>query len=490
MNNKLIYSFIAFAAGLFLLSCSNADDYTPNINTGQIENVGTIYSESFSESLGDFTTQSIVGNESWGFDNRKYAKMTGYVNPTTSNANEDWLISPVIDLTKQTAANFSFDYVTYRFSNTKQETTIWISENYTEGAAPNTAEWTNLNVSQVNSSTWDFLNSGQISLTKYIGKKVNIAFKYLSTTSSAGTWEIKNFLVQSGEAVNKDNGKGTKSSPYNIEGAIKKISGLAWVQGYIVGYVNTVAGNVPVFNANNATVKTNILISDTKDNLYAAKTLLIDLSNSVIQNALNLNTNPALFNKKITVYGTLGKSLGYLSLNSTSYYVLEDGTSGGVLPPEPILEESFELDSGDFITENVKGEQFWNWERGYMKMTGFVNPANNENEDWLISPQADLTGISNAKLTFDHVIRYTANPTLECTVWISTNYTKGSPTTATWTQLSPPTPFFNANNWNFGTSGVINLSDYANKKINIGFKYLSTTTRAGTWEIKNFYLYK
>ena len=42
----------------------------------------------------------------------------------------------------------------------------------------------------------NYRNSGNVSLDKYLGQKVRIAFKYTSTTASASTWEIDNFSVK------------------------------------------------------------------------------------------------------------------------------------------------------------------------------------------------------------------------------------------------------------------------------------------------------
>ena len=39
--------------------------------------------------------------------------------------------------------------------------------------------------------------------------------------------------------------------------------------------------------------------------------------------------------------------------------------------------------------------------------------------------------------------------------------------------------------WNFYDNEEIDLSAYNNKKIQFGFKYISTATMAGTWEIDN-----
>ena len=42
---------------------------------------------------------------------------------------------------------------------------------------------------------WTFANSGEIDLSAFDGKKIQVAFKYASTDSGADTWEIKNLKV-------------------------------------------------------------------------------------------------------------------------------------------------------------------------------------------------------------------------------------------------------------------------------------------------------
>lgn len=149
--------------------------------------------------------------------------------------------------------------------------------------------------------------------------------------------------------------------------------------------------------------------------------------------------------------------------------------------------EKFDTSIGNFTAVNVLGEQVWSFSAQHqaVNMSGFVNPTNFANEDWLISPEIDLTNIDSAKLTFDYVTRYFDALPTDATVWISENYQTGEPTTATWTQLVTP-PFVNATAWDFISSGEIDLNPWVKKKIRIAFKYTSTTTRAGTWRIKNF----
>lgn len=156
-----------------------------------------------------------------------------------------------------------------------------------------------------------------------------------------------------------------------------------------------------------------------------------------------------------------------------------------------ILSATLTENLGDFIAVNTSGEEKWHFDsNGYAYVSGFVESANKANEAWLISPEIDLSSIEEAKLSFDHVVRYFANPATEATVWVTDNFvTDLSPADATWTQLITE-PFSDPGSWTFGTSGEISLTAFAGKKIRIGFKYISTTAKAGSWELKNFVVKK
>lgn len=64
----------------------------------------------------------------------------------------------------------------------------------------------------------------------------------------------------------------------------------------------------------------------------------------------------------------------------------------------------------------------------------------------------------------------------------------GGGTTAepTWTQIASIPVRATGNSWDFVNVGPIDLSAYAGQTVNIGFKYTSSTDKAGTWEVKNF----
>lgn len=41
----------------------------------------------------------------------------------------------------------------------------------------------------------DVANSGAIDLGKFVGKKIQVGFKYASSASGADTWEIQNLKI-------------------------------------------------------------------------------------------------------------------------------------------------------------------------------------------------------------------------------------------------------------------------------------------------------
>jgi Domain of unknown function (DUF6359) len=491
MKKTKIFGLILLIAAISLSSCSNLDESSYIIKpTGD----SILYSETFASSFGLFTSKSVLGDQVWTLSSNSYIGMSGYVSATKlSYANEDWLISPEINLTNIPAANVSFEYVAHLMGDVSKEITVWVSDNYVTDSLPSKATWVQLTTSLIaDPGNYVFTSSGQISLTAFSGKKIKVALKYISTAAKAGTFEARNFVIMKTEARNPAKGKGTRTSPYSISEAVFS-SGLAWVEGYVVGYVNTANANSPVYSADGCTIKTNVLLADTTGSVYFAKCLAVDLSNVTIQNGVNISTTPANFGKHIKIYGQIGALLGISGLNSASYFEFDNGTSGGIVPPDPIYAETFVSGLGLFTAVSASGQENWAWNSyKYAMMTGYVGSVNKADEAWLISPEIDLTGVAAPKLTFDHVTRYFNNPITDATIWISSNYLTGLPSTATWTQLIPPIPFANATSWPtpLPNAGIFDLSAYTNMKVKIAFKYVSTTTKAGTWEMKNFMVYK
>lgn len=149
--------------------------------------------------------------------------------------------------------------------------------------------------------------------------------------------------------------------------------------------------------------------------------------------------------------------------------------------------EDFTTGIGAWNRESVMGNEIWTG-------SSYGNPSfcatisgyaggNKNNEDWLISPSINFTNKTVGKLIFDSATKYSGN---SLQVYISTNYTSGVPSAATWTLV--PASFAAVNsNFVWANSGQIDISTFAANQSNVrvAFKYTSTTSAAATWELDN-----
>lgn len=167
----------------------------------------SIFEESFAESLGQFTPVSKSGSQEWVWNSNTglapylhAAKISGYASGS-STPNEDWLVSPPIDLSNVRSATLTFDQNINKgvasVEVMKQEQTALASTTCTNGSNPDAATWEPLAVLRYPSgSSWGFTCSGRIDLTPYAGySNVRIAFKYTCGSDSAATWSLANVKV-------------------------------------------------------------------------------------------------------------------------------------------------------------------------------------------------------------------------------------------------------------------------------------------------------
>jgi len=185
-----------------------------------------------------------------------------------------------------------------------------------------------------------------------------------------------------------------------------------------------------------------------------------------------------------TIYGVLGIFGGTLQL-----YIRDlNDVVGFDYSSALLLNQPFTSGIGSFTTYSVTGAQLWAYSSTYgMTMSGYSG-GNLDNEDWLISPSISFAGYDSVNLVFNHALNYGMVAGAQ-TVWASSNYTSGDPTLATWVQLTVPnTP--TGTNWTFISSGAVLFPSSFNSATNVhfAFKYLSTTTAASTWEVKNVLL--
>ena len=152
------------------------------------------YTESFAADMGKFSINDVsLPSELtyvWKWDSEYGMKASAYVNKT-NYASESWLISPVIDMSKAVKPELSFENVAKFGSNSNH--TLWAREK--------DGEWAQLTISNYGSGKdWTFVKN-TIDVSAYAGKTLQFAFKYVSTTSGAGTWEIKNIKLDESSDV-------------------------------------------------------------------------------------------------------------------------------------------------------------------------------------------------------------------------------------------------------------------------------------------------
>lgn len=154
-----------------------------------------------SESFGRFVGYSVAGDQVWSVDAVYGAKMSGFNNDAQkSYANEDWLISPAMDLSQAIHAYFVFDHTrgpksVINVGVTEGWYSVWVSNDYTDGA-PSTATWTEITDVTHTATAWTYVSSGTLSIpTAFLTENTRIAFKYQSADETSATWEVKNLEV-------------------------------------------------------------------------------------------------------------------------------------------------------------------------------------------------------------------------------------------------------------------------------------------------------
>ena len=177
------------------------------------------------------------------------------------------------------------------------------------------------------------------------------------------------------------------------------------------------------------------------------------------------------------VYG----STWQLYIRSASELEFDGYTPGGDadLPYFQDFASSF----GTYTTYDVAGPQSWEIDYQTAKMTGFVNSTNYANEDWLISKRFSTEGVSEVSMTMKYIARYFNNVNEDISIMVSSDYTSGDPTLATWTPVSAS--LVEGNNWNDFYTTVIDLSEFAGQRITVAVRYLSNDSRAGTIEVQS-----
>ena len=550
---KLRNLFFA-ALGMFALAACNETPESPYNPGGGNENGGTTtngfayINETFATSLGAFTTQQEVGNYAWKhevYNSNGYAKASGFANSASQNA-ISWLISPSFDLSKETKAYVSFEYVINKGEASAAATNhkLMVTSEYTGDVK--TTTWTEVDFGAVNNNSWSFQKTGNVSLPiDFIGaENVVIAFKYISTTETSSTWEVNNVLV-TGEVgateeynpvVNKPsiegenllensgfeawennkpldwgltvtNGTYSQSSDANSGSASVLLEGNASSnkrlasKSYtlkagtytLAAYFKSTGDATGQFRLGYAKL-TNGVVADTQnDYIYITSAAQVPSAWGQSYESFTLETETEIaviiMNSK---YGSGASILvDDVTLTTADGGIVEG--SGNEEPETPetpsgtYISEAFTNGFGAFTTQETVGNYPWVSDAQYgAKASGYADGASQDAESWLISPAINFAKETAAYIAFDYVINKgdASAAAANHKLLITSNYT-GDVATTEWTEVNYGA--VNNNSWTFQNTGNIALpaSMMGQSAVVIAFKYMSTTANSSTWEVKN-----
>ena len=184
-------------------------------------------------------------------------------------------------------------------------------------------------------------------------------------------------------------------------------------------------------------------------------------------------------------------------LLTTAHGVSQSSQDVKVLPGDRrvLLAEAFELNMGDFLIVSVQGTKVWvNGSfngLGYAQMAGFDRDGiDTGNEDWLISPEIDLTNATDPILNLATARAFAPDAAVGLEVLISSTYVPGFPDINDWTVLNVPLSS-GSPNFAYQESGNIDLSAYIGQTVRIAFRYTSISSAsadAPTWQVHEIYV--
>ena len=451
----------------------SADATTSNNVTVNIEY------ENFDDSWGNWTTISVVGDQVWdrensyGIGGSPCAAMTGYDGQPYDN--EDWLISPSMNFTDYENESMNFSSA-MNYSGPDLE--LKISTDYSGSGDPNAATWTDLTFIMPPGGSWDWIESGNVSLSAYDDPSVYVAFKFTSTTAGSATWELDEISINGEEEATIDPEPSEYPANFQANAANTTIN-ISW----------TDAAGTQLPDAYIVYAGTNSSLPVPSDGTPVADDT--DLSDG--NGAINVG------------YGAEAVSFSGLDANVTFYFSIYPYTNSGssidykndgTAPTDDatttqaqivvIESENFNDSWGNWTPISVIGAEVWDRDNTYgldgtpcAKMSGYDGGAF-DNEDWLISPAINFDDYTNEKINFHSAMNYTG-PDLE--LLVSTNYSgSGDPNPATWSSpisfIMPP-----GGSWDWVESGDVDLSEFDGASVYIAFKFTSTTAGSATWEL-------
>lgn len=220
------------------------------------------------------------------------------------------------------------------------------------------------------------------------------------------------------------------------------------------------------------------------------ETVTVTGSNLEVATAVTINSVSASFSVSggdLVVTVPVGAGTG----------VVEVTTPGGTASSEFVVNtdtapliytQEFVTGLDDFTTFSVASSANWTagsfFAENYIGINGFG--ADTASNDWLISPAFDLSLLQNSYFIVGHGRRFDG-PALA--VQISTDYTGGDPTLATWVPVTVTLSPGSGADFVVVDSGKVDISAYDGQTIYIAIQYTSIGTAGGegAWDLIHYF---
>lgn len=361
-----------------------------------------------------------------------------YVTKSTESA-----IASVLPAAVEDAQAGDYVLVTYKYSETEPSAVSDAPEcHWTKLSGANYPEGTN----------WTYVSSGKIDLSDFAGQVVRVGIRYLSTSSLAGTVEVKNLKVADAALSNyvtpelyaaQDDGSYKKATKFSGDGKyliLANVDGSYYAYGKIkggkeYGYcvsdpVTVTDGVVAAADAESIFVEVaasaNGYSIKNADGLYLYMKGTYDSFNTadaVGDEGYDWNFNVTASGVEIVNYA-VSKTITYDSKFSS--YGAYANSKLGVVENNTLL--TTELPEGYVIKDVVlpTGSTYvWTLDSKYgAKASAFVNKVNNESDSWFITKELDLTELTSPYITVDWAANYFSGNSVEdyLQVLVTTEY--------------------------------------------------------------------
>ncbi len=353
------------------------------------------------------------------------------------------------------------------------------------------------------------------------GMKVKITgklMKFVNSNTGAVTPEIKNAKVEILESSDEPGGGGgdepTGNMTKKVEGTVVTFTSASvtgsdevtvdfdqqgWADKAAATAITLTNGTTIEFGAGENTTAPTYYSATHGIRVYAKNTITIKGSKKIAKLLLNCDSyngtdyvgNEMMYaseaDKVVTICNDNTEAKGGVQLRVKTMVITFEGEGGGG-GDQPgggstaVLDINFTQGQGSWLLKDVVKPAdltfVWQQTAQYgMKASAFANSTRYATDSWLVSPAFTLT--KDATMTFSQAQRYSASGCTDLHVMYSASYTGGDIVASQWTEVTP-SAWPDGTNWNFidCTAAIPATAKY------VAFRYTSTSSTAGTWEIK------